>query len=215
MIDIQFNQQQLQALGLYMRGLGEALPVVQAHAINDTASKAQTRLVDAVWAELMLGKRAIRSYTRLDKATPRKAMARILIKRVAMPLKVYKPRAGVRGVSVRVRRNEAREVHKHAFKIDRLGGNIFEREATYKANGKSNPREKPTYSELPIVKRFGPTVLGVIENSPGLLDKMLEHIDTELPANMQRHIGLLMDGKRPYTRFTGRTSRLALVRRSG
>ena len=135
----------------YRRALGRA--------VNKAGRAGRTDLSKQIRGEIALPASVIRSSIKLVRAARGQTEARLVITRKPIPLKEYKARETKKGVTVKVRRKEPREVHKRAFIAESVGGHVFERK---KVGDKRVGR-------LPIDKRFGPTVLGVLQGKPGFL----------------------------------------------
>src|SRR5699024_9547510 len=57
----------------------------------------------------------------------------LLISGKALPLKYFNPRQTRQGLTYKIRKDKGRQKLRHAFIVDRLGGNVFERKYTNKA----------------------------------------------------------------------------------
>ncbi len=188
---------------------------IGASAVKETAALIKTEISKDIRGILNMSKRdadaniSVRSSGQTGEIT---------IVRTPVPLKAYDPlwsgpvnRWYTFGdpppVSVQTRvgkgREEIRVGGKGGFINLKIGGNVFTRTA-YKHGKFGGPTRrvkrispttgKPYWSELPITKVYGPTLLGVLENRPGVLELTMDKAQQKLDERLASKLQFVIDG---------------------
>jgi hypothetical protein len=166
-------------------------------AVGEEARRFRTQASRAVREELNLSKAAV------DKTISVRVDgdgAEVRVDRVAVPLKEYNPRQTKAGLLVKVRKNAPAELLKGAFLVAKLGDHAFERGSRkvpprpMRRVRKRGPSGKVISSALPIEKKFGPTVEGVLAGKPGMLDALVEDATKHLNERIKSKIGFALEG---------------------
>lgn len=102
---------------------------------------------------------------------------KVKVTREKMSMKRFAPRQTARGTTVKVRKREGRQLLKSAFVSEQIGGHVFKRKGR---------------SRLPIQKKFGPTVAGVLGNKPGMADSIADEMaslaQTRFASKLELHL---------------------------
>lgn len=178
-----------------LKGVKNGFERAAVSAINRTLTTGRSRIAKRVGDELKIRRKALlqqrrsRQVMRLDKATRSRISGAIKLTRVPIPLIEFASAANrVPTVEkkrrkppvVQVRKGGQKERLSNAFVARMPSGHvgIFER----KKQGDSRSRR------LPIEERYGPSLLGVFENQPGLSRGVLDDIGEVLEKNIDSQI---------------------------
>lgn len=172
-------------LAALLDGIANGVPRVISGAINKVLPKARTGFVRAVRERVALTAGAVRDRIAIRRATVRELTGLVVITRKGVPLSEYKPRWSLRaGVTVQVRKGAVAERFPESFIRTLSSGHkgVFRRRLV---GGKRVPR-------LPIDERFGPTVEGVVEGAPGLLEEQIELASEDLDRQIDSQVDRLL-----------------------
>lgn len=137
---------------LYVRGVHHsALPVAEVRSLNKVIVTVRKEAVPLIHARRRLPKRDIKKQMTLVRATRNRREARVMASRRPIPLKRYAAKWSGRKGNKRVVVNVSgdKQILRHAFIVDRLGGHVFARTGQ---------------SRLPIEKQFGPSLGSALVN---------------------------------------------------
>lgn len=184
------DERSLRNLERLLSGIRRGVPRATSAAINRTLTTGRAGISKRIGSEIALKAGDIKARITLKRASVGRPVGRIRITRKAVPLALYKPSQTGPGVTVKVRKAEARQLLRSAFLHTSAGGqfNVVERRLTGGAGGARVRR-------LPIVARYGPTVLGVFEGLPGLEKDQLGRLDEVLAKNVRSQVDRLLAGR--------------------
>jgi hypothetical protein len=176
-------------LDALLDGIANGVPRVISGAINKVLPRARTGFARAVRERITLAYGAVLERIAIRRATVQDLAGLIIITRKGVPLSEYKARWSLRsGVTVQVRKGAAAERFPESFTRTLSSGHkgVFRRRFV---GGKRVPR-------LPIDQRYGPTVEGVVEGAPGLLEEQVELASEDLDRQIESQVDrLLVRGK--------------------
>jgi hypothetical protein len=187
-ISITLNDAQRKAVQQMLVGIKNGLERAMPPAINRTISTGRTRIVRRIGNEIALRAKTIREAFTLGKASRAKPVGLIRIRRKPVPLVEFNPRQTLAGVTVKVRKKEARQLLRSTFLGVMASGHegVFERR-------REGPGRVP---RLPIDERMGPTVLGVFEGAPGVAADELAQLGEVLEKNVLSQVDRLLARRR-------------------
>src|SRR5690606_26572290 len=112
----------------FLRGVPHSLSRIVASAANDTARRQKTAVSKKIRDRVAIKKKDIDRYIYIDRATPQKPGAAVVLSESArLPLKYFGARQIKKGVTYKVGKQSGRSTAASAFgpKIKRLGGHVF------------------------------------------------------------------------------------------
>lgn len=174
-VDLKIDEQTLRQTVRLLKRIQGGAETALSQAVNDTLGPVKTSLNKSVRAEVALKKSDVDPLVKVNRAQPSDISGSVVLVREKVSLKRYSPKQLKAGVKVKIRKNEPKELIKHAFIATKLGDHVFIREA---ARGGRSRREKRNkngrtyYTQLPIARLHGPTAVGVAAGEPGLIEKV-------------------------------------------
>lgn len=172
----------LRTLGAFARHA----PTVMFRSINRTLKSGRTTITKRVGKELNLKAAFIKKHFHTRKATKKKLSGSITIDYQSTQLIDYKAKtlARGRGVSAKVRRRGGTEKFRHRFIAKGSGGKkqVFERQG------------KARYA---LQRAAGPSVLGVVADTPGELEKEIKDMSKTLEKNTASQVDNILKRGRP------------------
>lgn len=216
-ISLTISGQQSRQLQAELAGVRNGFPRVLSGAQNKTIKTGESRIVKDLAKIINLqqgspnaerrdtarvgSQKYIRDYISIRRATYEKLEAQIRFRRKGIPLYAYKAVQRAMGVSVKPRKDRPAQLLRHTFIADMRSGHrgIFERRIfpTKQTRREKRVRNGRAYwTELPIDERYGPTVLGVYEGSPGLAQMIETDIHSIYHKNIASQVDRVLDRKR-------------------
>lgn len=207
-ISLSINPAQMRDLQETLAGVRNGIPRVISGAQNKTIKTGESRIVkdlakminlpqgspSAQRRDLKRGtsQKFIRDYISVKKSNQETLLAEIRFKRKGIPLFAYKPIQKKAGVSVKPRKDKPRQVLKNTFIATMGSGHrgIFERR---RLGSKSSG---PRHGRLPVDERYGPTILGVYEGSPGLAAALEAEIHTIYDKNLASQVDRVLQRRK-------------------
>jgi hypothetical protein len=193
-ITLTIDQEQLTRVTRTLDGIRDGVPKALSTAINKTLPRLRTIEAREVRKELNLKHGDILKTIALRKASPKSLSGSLTTSRHPVPLYLYAARQVRDGVSVLVRRSRGREVIKGAFIATMKSGHVgvFKRapDARHRIAMKDGKRR---WTALPIQEQYGPTVVGVLANKPGMLQKLNEQGNALLAKNLDSQADWLLN----------------------
>jgi hypothetical protein len=185
-IVVSIDPQQERKLRNLARKSPKAMKAALRRSFNRSVDSGITHISRKIGDELVLKKSIIKEAFKAIKARSGYLTATIRIRRKGIPLREYSvsettkgvSRKGLKAVTTKVRRGGPRERHKYAFIVREFGGHVFERKV----------RGGRRVGRGPIQKRYGPSILGVFENEPGMEDRAIININEILNKNIDQQV---------------------------
>lgn len=191
MSGLEFDKVQLAAVQSGLSGIRNGAVRAINAALNKTVGNAKTLAVAGVGARLNLTNKVIGGFMEVSKSNFNTLSAKLSVVGKPVPLINYGATAYLKGVSVKVRRDSAREKIAGAFIATMPNGHVgvFKRGIQHQYRTKAAPRRVAKQnvwgnSVLPIDELHGPHVSEVFryeaekatsETSAGLLAQNLDH----------------------------------------
>jgi len=167
-----------------LAGVRNGAPRAINAAINRTLTTGRSNLVKRVRQEIKISASDFRDAISLKKSSFSNLSGSIRLSRKRMPLSRFSPVQEPAGASVLVRMGAGRQVLKHTFLATMKSGHlgVFERIGA---------------KRLPIRERYGPTIVGVVGNMPGLLAEETAKLDVVFAKNLSSQIDRLTAKQKP------------------
>lgn len=174
----------------------DKLQRIERSAIVETTRAIKTAIAKDIKEEINLPSTTIKEA--ISAFVDSNQQGRVVITRVPVSLREYHPTQTDEGVRVKVRNKEGAKILAHRFIVMKLNGQVFLRGVSGRT-ARRPLRKSPTTgkwyrTELPIAKQQGPTVMGVLQNMPGLLDKELDFGQAVLNERMTSKLDYAMRG---------------------
>lgn len=197
---IDFDQRQLKRVKRLLKETPKAMPRVMSRSINRTLTTGRKVVSQEVRKEVNIKAKVAKDAISLTRATRQRIRGEVNIRRKPIPLREFGARKTKKhGVSVKVRKKGPRKKLRGTFIVDSRGGHVFERQPNTPSKGATPAQIKRAIAlrrrfgdnrtnRLPIIKRFGPTLIGVFENAPGVARKVLNDMDSTLAKNINSQV---------------------------
>ncbi len=192
-IQIKLNPTDVANVKKMLWAVEEKVPVVLSRSINKTLDGVKTDASTEIRAVITAKKSMVDKTFKTMKSTPKFLSARFESRGRPLPLIEYSARQTAKGVSVQVKRQEARKVIAGTFIATMKSGHkgVFWREwhaAERKPKDKRMAYSKlPKRYRLPIEQRFGPRVPDILENMP-VMNAVLSKADDRLHKNIEHEL---------------------------
>lgn len=191
-------------------------PTIVSRALNKTATWVRTRVVRAVAAEIALKQKIVRESVTVSKASYKRLEANVNVKGKRVPVIDFGARQTKKGVGYRVSKKEGRKTVPGAFISTMKSGHkgVFIREEAKGAKGligsvadvlmnrrsvrsvrrlrRAKAAGVDRVGRLPIREFFGPSIPGVVQKAPGLIQGLLKDAEERTQMEMSRQIEVLM-----------------------
>ena len=203
-IDVRVDERQLARVRRELAAYPGALKRVVPRAINKVAAGARTQIVRGLAGELTLTQKRIRDRVGLRRASYRRWLAELTIGGRRYPLSAFRPRQTRKGLTLRLRRGEARMLIRHAFlargrtPMRRAAGADERRPLTYdRAGDADRDGDDALVGRLPILRLLGPRLTDVADDVPELGRAVLDQrIATRLAKEIDRQVGVEVERRR-------------------
>jgi len=185
LVDVTFNQQQLEALQREFRAAPNKINRIQAGAVNDTLKNLRTYVSQELRADLAVKARDLktRNLVVLQRANRFNPAAHLRVTGSRIPLKYFDVRQGKNVTSWKIYRAGPRKKARDVFFATMPSGHfgVFHRSATKKMQRK--PRRAA------ITEMYGPSVPYVANKIPSLSQTALDaKVGARLQANLDQRI---------------------------
>ena len=198
MIQVTIPNKKLKALQRQLRGIPGAMNKVMPRAINKTASKAKTDVVDgimaAVGSDVNIRRGGITRRMTLSKAHRNKWSAEINVSGKRIPLRFFGSRAGLSGVTYQIHKDASRKqiVADGSFG----GGFLATMKSGHKGVYKRSKSERSKTGKPKIIELFGPSIPVIYEDVRGLAARIVAQTNQKLEANIDTQVALLLAKRR-------------------
>lgn len=174
-IELEIDPAKLLEVEKLLADVPRGAPKAISTAINKTLRRVRTMEAREIREELNLKYSDVLARFRIEHSTVAKLAGSVTASRKAVPMIKYGAKQTAAGVRVIVRRSRGVETIKSAFIATMASGHtgVFRRAPDAKhrrviKNGKSRS------TALPIKEVYGPTVVGVLANKPGMLKSIAD-----------------------------------------
>lgn len=156
--------------------LAEAMRKAEVAALNRVATGARTIAARNIRTLIDIPYGSVLKAIRLEKARANFLRSTLSVDRVGIKLVHFKPKPGVTGASVEIRRGQRKEIP-HAFIVKKLSGNVFMR---------TSPKRKP------IKVQYGPSIAAWFSTSK--MNQILgEHVKSKLGAELSGKLEMYLN----------------------
>lgn len=186
MIEIRFDEQQLQNIERILQEIPRAVPRIMRSSINRTTTSLRRDILRMTTKEYRLQQKSIQSRVKLGpRAETRRLNRRITLKSRQIGLINFAARQTSQGVSAGIRRGGGRKMHRSAFIAIGLRNNrqVFQRRGRQR---------------LPIRTLYGPSMIDIWREtlSSALLPKANQTLNRFTREGIDREIIKKMRGRR-------------------
>ncbi len=185
MIEVVVDQRKIRAVQRLLAAVPKGWRRVASRAVNHTARKARTRIVQELRRRLKMRSTDIRKDVTLRRASYANPEARIRIGGKPIPLVRFQARQTARGVTYRQPSTGRRVLSPHSFIATMRTGHrgVFRRR---RAGGKRVGR-------LPINELTGKSLLGLFEAAPALARGIMAETSIELERRLDHEVRHLLE----------------------